>query len=192
MLSILFNSRIKSWKNWRTPWKNTKNLNLFIKIYNWEGINYTSEKDDGKKFEKINLMIALNVSYAKKEKIIYPAYASKHNSNHEKKQTIFLMISSWDGWHYIAIEKLPALLRRIMSKNCNFCYLNCLYSFRRENKLESHKNVYENKDCCNVVMPSIDTKILEFNQYQKSDKAPFIIYYYFFFPLFFILQILNV
>ena len=27
-------------------------------------------------------------------------------------------------------------------------------------------------------MPSEDTKILEFNQYQKSDKAPFIIYAY--------------
>ena len=89
MLSILFNSRIKSWKNWRAPWKNTKNLNLFIKIYNWAGINYTSEKDDGKKFEKNNLMIALNVSYAKKEKIIYPAYASEHNSNHEKKNKQF-------------------------------------------------------------------------------------------------------
>ena len=25
-------------------------------------------------------------------------------------------------------------------------------------------------------MPSEDTKILEFNQYQKSDKAPFFIY----------------
>ena len=25
-------------------------------------------------------------------------------------------------------------------------------------------------------MPSEDTKILEFNQYQKSDKAPFVIY----------------
>ena len=25
-------------------------------------------------------------------------------------------------------------------------------------------------------MPSEDTKILEFNQYQKSNKAPFIIY----------------
>ena len=28
----------------------------------------------------------------------------------------------------------------------------------------------------NVIMPFEDTKILEFNQYQKSDKAPFIIY----------------
>ena len=43
----------------------------------------------------------------------------------------------------------------------------------RKEKLESHKN----KDFCNVVMPSEDTKILQFNQYKKSDNALFIIYY---------------
>ena len=32
------------------------------------------------------------------------------------------------------------------------------------------------KTFCNVIMSSEDTKILEFNQYKKSDKAPFIIY----------------
>ena len=36
--------------------------------------------------------------------------------------------------------------------------------------------VCENKDFCSVIMPSKDTKILELNQDQKSDKAPFIIY----------------
>ena len=34
----------------------------------------------------------------------------------------------------------------------------------------------ENKDFCTVIMPSEDTKILQFNQYQTCDKAPFIIY----------------
>ena len=29
---------------------------------------------------------------------------------------------------------------------------------------------------CNVAIPSIDTKILEFDQHCTSDKAPFIIY----------------
>ena len=48
--------------------------------------------------------------------------------------------------------------------------------FCNRKKLESHKKVCENKDFCNVIVPSEDTKILEFNQYQKSDKAPFIIY----------------
>ena len=42
-----------------------------------------------------------------------------------------------------------------------------------KNKLESHKRVCENKDFCNVIMGSDDSKILEFNQYKNSDKAPF-------------------
>ena len=42
-------------------------------------------------------------------------------------------------------------------------------------KREYHKKS-KIKDFCNVAMPSEDTKILEFNQYQKFDKAPFIIY----------------
>ena len=29
---------------------------------------------------------------------------------------------------------------------------------------------------CNIILSSECTKMLEFNQYQKSDKAPFIIY----------------
>ena len=36
--------------------------------------------------------------------------------------------------------------------------------------------VCENKDLCNAIMPSEDTKILEFNNYQKSDKVPFNIF----------------
>ena len=52
-----------------------------------------------------------------------------------------------------------------------------LPSFCRNNKkIESHKKVSENKDFCNVIMPSEDTKILEFNPYQISDEAPFIFY----------------
>ena len=74
-------------------------------------------------------------------------------------------------------KKLSALLRGITSKHYgDFYCLNCVHSFRTKNKLESHKKVFENKDFCNVIMPSENTKILEFNQYQESDKAPFIIY----------------
>ena len=54
--------------------------------------------------------------------------------------------------------------------------MNCLHSFRRRNKSQSHKKICENKDFCNVIMPSEDNKILEFNHNKKSDKAPFIIY----------------
>ena len=66
----------------RDPQRITK-IKPFINKYNWEGINFPSERNDWKKFEKNNVTIALNVLYAKKEKI-YPGDISKHNSNREK------------------------------------------------------------------------------------------------------------
>ena len=78
--------------------------------------------------------------------------------------------------HYLAVKKLSALLRGITSKRLgDFYCLNCFHSFATKNKLQSHKRVFENKDFSNIVLPFDDTKILEFNKSQKSDKAPFII-----------------
>ena len=101
--------------------------------------------------------------HAKKEKI-RPADISKHNSNRSKR-IIILIILNGEGRHYIAVKHLSVLLRRITSKyHGNFYFLNCFHSFTTEKKRESHKKVYENKDSFNVIMPSEDTKILEFNQ----------------------------
>ena len=61
-------------------------------------------------------------------------------------------------------------MRNYIKKIGDFYCLSCLHSFKTKNKLESHKRVCEN------IMPSEHTKILQFNQYQKSDKAPFFIY----------------
>ena len=95
MFSIRCNSCITVVLNYeeikKVPQRITR-IKHFINKHNWKGINLPSEKDDWKKFEKNNLTIALNVLYAKKEKI-YPAYVSKHNSNCEKK-AILLMISN--------------------------------------------------------------------------------------------------
>ena len=66
----------------KNPQRKTK-LKCFINKYNWERINFPSEKDNWKIFEKINVAVPLNILYTKKEKIC-PAYVSKHNSNREK------------------------------------------------------------------------------------------------------------
>ena len=54
--------------------------------------------------------------------------------------------------------------------------MNCLQAFRTKQKLASHIKVCENKDFCDVVMPSEDAKILEFDRYCISGKTTFIIY----------------
>ena len=71
MFSIRCNSPIKLWRIGKHS-ERIKKSNFFVNKYNWEGINFPSEIDDGKKIEKNNLIIALNVLYTKKEKI-YPA-----------------------------------------------------------------------------------------------------------------------
>ena len=48
--------------------------------------------------------------------------------------------------------------------------------FATEKTCESRKTVYKNKYVCKVVMPFENTKTLEFNQLQKLDKTPFVIY----------------
>ena len=74
-------------------------------------------------------------------------------------------------------EKLSALLHGITSKHKGqFFDLNCLRSFRTENKLKSHEKVCKNKDFCGIAMPSEKDNILDFNQYMNSDKIPYIIY----------------
>ena len=67
----------------KDPKRITK-TNSFIYKYNWEGINYLSEKDCWRKIEKNNLAITLHVLHANKEKI-YLAFVLKHNSNRENK-----------------------------------------------------------------------------------------------------------
>ena len=60
-----------------------------------------------------------------------------------------------ESWHYLVVKELSALLRGIPSKHDGEFYcLNCLHSFRTENR----------------------DNILIFNQYTKSDKMPYIIY----------------
>ena len=100
-----------------------KEIKPFIKKFKCEWIKFPSEEDDWKKFEKINVTIPFNILYAKKEKI-YSVYVSKHNSNGKKASCSFNDVkrnkrkakSEQLLWHYLAVNKLSALLRGITLK----------------------------------------------------------------------------
>ena len=121
------------------------NIKPLINKNNWKGINYLSKIDDWKTFEKNNPAIALNILYIK-EKEICPACISKVNSNCEKQ--IFLLTmpnEEKEGWHNLPEKELPTLLRGITSKHHgDFYCLNCLHSFRTENKFKFHENLCKN------------------------------------------------
>ena len=95
-------------------------------------------------FEKNDPTIALNISYIKVKEICR-AYISKINSNCEK-QVILLMIPNKEKevWHCLAVKTFSAFLSGVTSKHSgNFYCLNCLHSYRTENKLKSYEKEYK-------------------------------------------------
>ena len=107
--------------------------------------------------------------------IKYILLVSKHNSNSENQVNDSFNDSKWRRMTLSCIKKIISIIKRnnIM---VTFVVWIVFILLEQKNKLQSHKKVRENKDFCNVIMPFEDTKILEFNQYQKSDKTPFVIY----------------
>ena len=94
-----------------------------------------------------------------------------------KNQVILLTISDCKKWCYLAVKKLSALLREITSNHVgDFYCLNCLHSYRTEDKLKKHKNVCKNNDYCYIEMLKKANKVLKYNQGEKSLKHAFVIY----------------
>ena len=148
----------------------------FIEKYNWEDIDFPSTSKDWKKFESNN-EVTLNILYVPyNTKKINIAYKSKNNLTQER-QIILLMISDGQKWHYLLVKNLSRLLRRITSNHKeDFYCLNCLDSYRTENKLEAHKKICENHDYCYIEMPTKNNNIIKYSHGEKSMKLPFVIY----------------
>ena len=148
----------------------------FIDQYNWKDIDFPAMSKDWKKFE-LNNEITLNILYvAHNTRKIHVAYKSKHNLTREN-QTILLMITDGEKWHYLTIKNLSGLLRGITSNHAeDFYCLNCLCAYSTKNKFEAHKKICENHDTCHVEMPTKDNNTIKYNQGEKSMKLPFTIY----------------
>ena len=66
-----------------------------------------------KKKEKNNIVIVLNVLHTKNKY----SMLMFQNITQNVKQVIFLIILNGGSWDYIAVKKLPALLRELLSKH---------------------------------------------------------------------------
>ena len=96
----------------------------FVNKYNWHEKKFSLKKDDWKKIQKNNVIIALNVLYAKKEKnvtcLCFKTWLDSWKTNY-----------SFNDSKWRRMANLSALLRKITSKQHNdFHCLNCLHSWR--------------------------------------------------------------
>ena len=104
-----------------------------------------------------------------REKELCAAYISKINSNCQK-HLILLINPNWEkeGRHYLAVIKLSSLLRRITF----FAWIALILLEQKLNLNLKEKYVRR----LGIVMLSGKDNILEFNQYMRTDKMPYIVY----------------
>ena len=58
-----------------------------------------------------------------------------------------------ERWHYLAVKEY--LDYSMEGNNDDFYFLNCLHSFRKENKLKSNEKVCKNKTFCGITFQRI-------------------------------------
>ena len=116
----------------------------------------TQRKEDLKKFESNNKLIALNILFMPyNAKQIVRAYPPKKHDNKRENQVLLLMITAGKKWHYLAVKSLSALLRGITSNHDeDFYCLNCFHSYSTNNKLKNHEKVCNDHNYCYIEMPN--------------------------------------
>ena len=145
----------------------------YIQKYNWNRINFPSQRKDSERLEKDNTDIALSIlSVPHNKKTIKLRYKSKYNRT-RLNQVVLLMITDGVKWHYLALksiltsdgcirptQSISILFNKITSSNTTNDYycLNCFQSYSTENKLKVHELICENHNHCEVVMPDDNIK----------------------------------
>ena len=133
------------------------------------------------KIEKA-LNISINIysfDMAENECNRYPVYISKRND--DKPINLLYFSNNKNNYHFVWIRNFNGFLFDITKDGHTkyFC-TKCLLHFFSEDKLKQHKNDFPN---CNehnqparLILPKKDDAYIEFKNYNKKFKAPFVIY----------------
>ena len=154
------------------------NLLPFIASYNWLNIDFPAGHKDYSTFEKDNMDIVLNILFVPHNmQEIRHCYISKHNKTRNTHANLLMITDGFGKWHYVAIKSISGLLHGITSThNGDFYCLNCFQSYRTQNKLEKHEQLYGKHDFCNLKLPDEKHKYISSTSGKNSLKNPFIIY----------------
>ena len=141
---------------------------------NMEGIEYPVTLNDLNKFEKQNATISITV-LGYERKCVYPL----RNSNcMDREHNIILMLIEEEGVkHYCLVKNLSRLLSsQVSNRNgaCHFC-LRCLNSFWCQEALNKHEEYCNEYEAVKIKLPKKRSTI-EFKNFHRSEKVPFIVY----------------
>ncbi|CAF4913045.1 unnamed protein product, partial [Rotaria socialis] len=155
--------------NERNPQRVTKILNNESNKYNWKGIEFPMNLNQIKQFEKNN-DTSINI-YCLDEKLEFNPL--RITEVEKDKHVDLLLISEKENNHYVLMTKGLSPFINKSHKAKTFPCPYCLHSFYEKELLENHKpNCMIHKP---VRMELVDGPV-EFRNYYKQIKHPFVIY----------------
>ena len=174
----------------------TKTSRKYAELFNWDGINFPVKPSQINLFEKNNSGIVINVLGYSKGDGIYPIRISKEavnpltpNTQQKSLTVINLMLltsesskeddsqNKEDEQHYVLINNLSRLVGMQTNKHngkTHIC-INCFNTFSLEKSFKEHMEVCLSNESVKIEMPKKGSNI-EFKNYVKKLKVPFVIY----------------
>ena len=162
------------------------NYTKWINDLNFDGIDFPVDLKDIDKFENQNPYRINVLGYENKE--IYPLRISNKNCDeltinllliNDKNEEIKDEKLSEDkiNNHYVWIKDLSRLLSKQISKHDGkrFICIRCFNCFRLESAFKKHEEICKNIDFIKTLVPKPGT-FIEFKNYKKMIKVPFVIY----------------
>ena len=141
---------------------------------NMEGIEYPVSLNDINKFEKQNPVISITV-LGYEGKSVYPL---RNSDNTDRDYDIILMLIEEGGVkHYSLLKSIERLLSSQASndKRKRYFCLGCLNPFCCQKALNKHKEYCNEYEAVKIQLSKKGT-MLEFKNYHRLEKVPFLVY----------------
>ncbi|XP_029674784.1 uncharacterized protein LOC115242537 [Formica exsecta] len=145
----------------------------YTTVQNLQGIKFPVTVNQIKKFELLNDM-SINV-YSIEEKNIVPIRLSELKRD---KHVNLLYMEDNNVGHFAWIKNLSRLVSSQLSKKEHKKYIcdRCLHYFDSNDKLQSHTVDCREMNECTIRLPSDKDKWLTFNNYNRKERLPFVVY----------------
>ena len=157
----------------KNPQRINKSDKEYISKLNYSNIKFPVELNQYNKIEKQN-EININV-FGYENKQPYPIYISKEKY---EKHLELLLITKDDNKHYVLIKDFNRFMfnQTKHEHRKHFCMF-CLQCFSSEEVLNNHKeNCIQINGQQAIKMPDKNKNILKFNNFNKQQPVPFVIY----------------
>lgn len=126
------------------------------------------------KFEKNNAMISINV-FGYEQNEIFPLRITKEKARLHHVNLLYLKQDK--KAHYCLIRNLNTFLHRTKSSKQAFYYCTyCLHGFIRQDLLDIHVEHCSSNGPQKIQLPKPGENILEFKDFEKTLRVPFVIY----------------